>query len=112
MRRAVDQAPLPAGVADHLGVVALAGDRIGGRVDGAEHVEVDEAVVERRDQRIGHGMGEPREIAVGARRIDDDEIVRLLDRADRLGKAGELDRLVLVELERGSRARRRNAPAP
>src|SRR4029079_10412956 len=43
-----------------------------------------------------------REIAVGAGRVDDDEIVRLLDRADRLGKARELDRLVLVELERGA----------
>ena len=85
-------------VADHLGVMALAGDRIGGRVDGAEHIEIDEAVVERGNQRVGHGMREPREIAVGAGRVDDDEIVRLLDRADRLGKARELDRLVLVEL--------------
>ncbi len=49
-------------------------------------------------------MGEPREIAVGAGRIDDHEIVGLLDRADRLGKTGELDRLVLVELEREPRA--------
>jgi hypothetical protein len=44
-------------------------------------------------------MGEPREIAVGAGRIDDHEVVGALDRADRLRKASEFDRLVLVELE-------------
>ena len=84
---AVDRAPLPARVADHGGVVALAGDRERRGVDGADHVEIDKAVVEGGDQRIRHGMGEPREIAVGARRIDDHEVVRPLDRADRFGKA-------------------------
>ena len=30
--------------------------------------------------------------------VDDDEIVRLLDRGERVDEAGELDRLVVVEL--------------
>ena len=56
-------------------IVALAGHREGRGIDRAEHVEIDEAVVERRDQRVGHRMGEPHQVAVGARRVDDDEIV-------------------------------------
>ena len=39
------------------------------------------------------------EVAVGARRVDDDEIVRVLDRGDGVGEAGEFLRLVLVDLE-------------
>ena len=63
----------------------------------AEHVEIDEAVVERRDQRIRHRMREPHQVGVVAGRIDDDEVVGLLDRADRLGEAAELRCLVLVD---------------
>ena len=80
-----------------------------GRIDHAEHVEIDEAVVERRDQRIGHGVGEPHQIGIGARGIDDDEVVALLDRADRLGKGGEFLRLDLFDAQRRSRAPRKNA---
>ena len=39
-----------------------------------EQVEIEEAVVERRDQRIGQGMREARQRGVGARRVDHDEI--------------------------------------
>src|ERR1043166_6860527 len=49
-QRAINDAPLAPGVAHHFGVMALAGDREGRRIDRAEHVEVDEAVVEWRDQ--------------------------------------------------------------
>ena len=57
------------------------GQREARRIDRAEHVEIDEAVVERRDQRVGHRMREPHEVGVGARRINDDEIMGVLDRA-------------------------------
>ena len=40
-----------------------------------EHVEIDEAVIDRRDQRIGIGMGEFRKAVGAARGIDDDHIV-------------------------------------
>ena len=109
MMRAVDDAALAARLAHHLGVVARAGDREGRGIDGAEHVEIDEAVVERRDQRVGHRMREPHQVGVGARRIDHDEVVDVLDRVDRLGEAGELGRLVLVEPRACRRARCRNA---
>jgi len=98
--RPVDQAPLPAGVAHHLGIMALTDHRECRRIDMAEHVEVDKAVVERRDQRVGHGMGKAREIAVGSRRVDHDKVVGILDRGDRLRKTRKFDRLVFVELER------------
>ena len=77
----IDDAALPARLAHHLGVMAGAGHREGRGIDRAEHVEIDEAVVERRDQRVGHRMGEPHQIAVVAGRIDDDEIVGVLDRS-------------------------------
>ena len=42
-------------------------------------------------------MGEPHQVGIAARRVDDDEIVGLLDRADRFGKGGEFLRLDFVE---------------
>lgn len=65
------------------------------RIDRDEHVEVDESVVERRDQRVGHRMGQPHQISVVAGRIDDDEIVRVLDGIDRGGELVELGRLIV-----------------
>ena len=44
-------------------------------------------------------MGEPHQIGIVARRIDDDEIVAVLDRAHRLGKGGEFLRLDFVEAQ-------------
>lgn len=65
------------------------------RIDRDEHVEVDESVVERRDQRVGHRMGQPHQISVVAGRIDDDEIVRVLDGIDRGGELVELGCLIV-----------------
>jgi len=42
-------------------------------------------------------MGEPHQVGVGARRIDDDEVVAALDGADRLGESGEFLGFDLVE---------------
>ena len=42
-------------------------------------------------------MGEPHQVGIGARRIDDDEIVGLLDRAHRFGKGREFLRFDFVE---------------
>ena len=82
--------------------MALADDGIGAGIDGAYHIQVDKAVVEWRDQRIGHGVSEAGEIAVGSGRVHHDEIVGSLDRPDRLGETGELDRLILVEPRRSA----------
>ena len=91
---AVDQPALAARLAHHLGVVAFAGDAEIGRIEGGEHVEIEEAVVERRDQRVGHRMGEPHQIGVVAGRIDHHHVVAVLERADRLREVGEFLRLV------------------
>ncbi|MHC2196151.1 hypothetical protein ACVJF1_008784 [Bradyrhizobium diazoefficiens] len=47
---------------------------------------------------VGHRMGEPHQVAVGAGRIDDDEIETALDRRDRLHELLELGVLVLGNL--------------
>src|SRR5262249_61028854 len=47
----------------------------------------------------GSWVREPCQVAVDARRVDDDEVVAVLDRGDRVGEAGELDRLVLVDAQ-------------
>jgi hypothetical protein len=94
----VELAALAPDVAHHLRVMALSCHRVIGGVDGAEHVEIEEAVVDRRDQRVGHRMGQPHQVAVGARRIDDDEVETALDRRHRLHELKELGILVLGDL--------------
>ena len=91
---AVDEAALAARFTHHVGIVALAGDGEIGRIERGEHVEIDEAVVERRHQRIGHRVREAHQIAVMAGRIDHHHVVGVFDRTDRLGKVIELFRLV------------------
>ena len=108
---AVDQPALAARLAHHLGVMAFAGDGEIDRVERAEHVEIDEAVVERRDQRVGHRMGEPHQIGVAAGRVDHHHVVAVLDRADRLREIGELLRLVGFQRIALGRAPRSNASA-
>jgi hypothetical protein len=44
-------------------------------------------------------MRQPRQVGVGSRRVDDDKIVGLLDRRDRIGELGGFDRLVVIELK-------------
>src|SRR5262249_14993617 len=56
------------------------------------------AVVQRRYQRIRHRMREPRQVAVGAGRVDHYEVVGVLDAGYRVGEAAELDRLVFLDL--------------
>src|SRR2546430_7695051 len=46
-------------------------------VDVAEHVEVEEAVVERRHQRVGHRMREPHQIRVIAGRRSEEHTSEL-----------------------------------
>ena len=94
----VDDAALAARLTDHLGEMAGAGDREGRGIHRAKHVEVDEAVVEWRDQRIGHRMGEPHQVAVVAGRVDDHEVMAVLERVHRLGERAELRHLVVDDL--------------
>ena len=72
--------PPPGGAArlprlpDHLGIDRRPLDRAAARVEARQHVEVDEAVVHRRDQRVGRRVRQPRVGAVGARAVDDDVV--------------------------------------
>ena len=66
------------------------------RIDGAEDVEVDEAVVQRRNQRIRQRMRERRQISVMAGTVDDDEVVRPAEPFDDLGKRAAAERLDLA----------------
>ncbi len=70
--------------------------RIGDRIDGAEHVEIHETVVERGDQRVRHRVREPHQIAVAARRIDHDEVVVGLGDGDFVDEALKLGIFILV----------------
>src|ERR1700730_18494252 len=67
------------------------------RIDCAENVEVDKTVVQGRDQGVRHRMGETHHVGIVPRRIDDDKIVTLLDRAYRLSKRSELLSFDFVE---------------
>jgi hypothetical protein len=60
-------------------------DLVAHRIDAGEHVEIDEAVVHRGYQGIGDPVRQPVEEGVGARRVDDDEIMALLDFGEALG---------------------------
>ena len=76
--------------------MARSGQRIGRRIHRAEHVEIDETVVERGDQGIGDRMRQPHQVAVDARRIDHNEVVTVLDRGYRFGESGKLRRFILI----------------
>src|SRR5882724_3726922 len=97
-RCTVELAALAPCAAHHLGIMALAGHRIGGGIDGPQHIEIEEAVVDRRDQRVGHRMRKAHQIAVGSRRIDHDEVERPFDDADGIHELLELGVLVLRDL--------------
>src|ERR1700723_419282 len=67
------------------------------RIDLTEHVKVDETVVKRCDQGIGHRMSKPHQVGVVSRRIDNDEIAIALHRAHRSGESLEFLCLDLIE---------------
>ena len=73
-RAAVGLAARLARVPHHLGEEARAADLVRLGIDLADQVEVDEAVVHRRDQRVGAGERGAGERRVAARRVDDDEV--------------------------------------
>ena len=95
---AVELAALAPRIAHHLRIMALAGHRIGRGVDGSEHVEIEEAVVDRRHQRIGHRVRQPHQVAVGTRGIDHDEIEGPLDRAHRVHELLEFGGFIVGDL--------------
>lgn len=66
------------------------------RIDVRQHIKIEEAVVERRNQRVGHGMGEAREVGVRTRGINHDEVLPMFDLGDRAGKTRELGVFVLI----------------
>ena len=102
--RIVGLAPLPPGVADRRGILRQLEDLVAHRVDTRQHVEIDEGVVHRRHQRIGDAMGDPVQERIGARRVDDDEVVRVLDVGQTVGELTEL--LALIVRDRLAAGRR------
>ena len=75
----VGLAALAARIAHGGGVLRVFDDLVADRIDAREHVEIDEAVVHRRDQRVGDAVGETAEECVRTGRVDHDEIVVVLD---------------------------------
>ena len=83
-------------------------------INRAKYVKVEKTVVDGRDQRVGHRMGEPHQIAVGPRRVDHDEIEGPLDRVDRIREllilgifvVGDLQGKTLSYIARACRMRR------
>ena len=94
---AVDGQALGAGALHQPGIMAHLARLAGHRVDLGQHVDVDQAVIDRSDQRIGQGMGEAREVGVEAGRVDDEEIGAVLHLAHRLLEQAELGALVLAQ---------------
>ena len=98
---------LGAAVPDQLRVEARLAHAIGLGVDLADQVEVDEAVVDRRNQSVGaHDRGAGMGI-VAARRVDDDEVGALGDPLDR-----RLEALALVGIEGRIGGHRQIEPEP
>ena len=91
-------AALAPGVAHHLRIMAFAGYGIGRGVDRPEDVEIEEAVVDRRHQCIGHRMRQTHQITIRPRGIDDDEIERPLDRANGIHELLKFGSLVVGDL--------------
>ena len=76
--------------------MAVAGDRESLRVDGADHIEIDEAVIDRRDQRIGHRMRKPHQVIIVSGRIHHDKAAALRQFINAAGKRSLQRRLIFV----------------
>lgn len=63
-----------------------------------EHVDVDEALVNGRNQRVGKRMRKPHQAGIACRRIDHHEFVGMLDRRDCFGERGEFHRFVIAHI--------------
>jgi hypothetical protein len=68
----------------------------GNRIHLSHDAEINEAVIDRRDQSIGQRMGETGQIGVEARRVDDDEVGASLDLAHGLPEQIELDAMIFT----------------
>ena len=90
----VDDAALASRLQHEIGVVGDGAAPIAIVMDAREHVDVDVGIVERRDQRVGQRMGEPHQIGIAGRSVDDHEFVVVLDVADGLREVGEFLGLV------------------
>jgi hypothetical protein len=126
-----------AAVPDELGIEARAADLVGFGIDLADQIEIDEAVVDRRDERVGaeHRAARKRIVAAGAcrrrprrrfrpaielrveivvlggieRLVDGDRELDLqpLDRARAVVEIASQSALARVEIDRGDLAPRR-----
>lgn len=66
--------------------MAGAGDGKAGGIDVSEDIEVDEAVVQRRDQGVGHRMNQPHQEVILAGGVDHDGVAGLRQTFDRLSQ--------------------------
>src|ERR1700754_210013 len=69
-------------------------------VNGTEHVEVKQAVVHRSYQGVRRRMGKAAQIAIRARRVDEDEINLAVDRVDRIDKPSAFKLFIVGDLHR------------
>ena len=83
-------ATLATDLAHHNGIMTDPGNFERFRIDAVEHVKIDEGIVHRGDQRVGHRVRKSAEIIVRTRRVDDDKIMSVLNFADGPLKGGEV----------------------
>ena len=83
-------------LAHQLAIMADPGDRQRNRIECRQHVEVEKAVVQRRDQGVGDRMGEPHQVAVVRGRIDHDEVMAILRCGNGSLESGAFGRLVFL----------------
>jgi drug/metabolite transporter (DMT)-like permease len=82
---------------DHFGIDRGAEDLFAIGIDMGQQVEIDETVVERRDQRVGEAMGHLAQPGVRAGAVDQDEIAAVLQRGDGGGQLAVIDILALLQ---------------
>src|ERR1700704_5836312 len=66
----IESVALTARLFHHLRVVTRSGNTESLRIDGAQHIDINKAVVKRRDQGISHRMGQLHQITIVTWSID------------------------------------------
>jgi hypothetical protein len=94
----VDEATLAARFEHEIGIMRDKASMRAIVMHAREHVDVDEALVNGRNHRVGERMRKPHQVGIACRRIDHHEFVGMLDRRDCFGERGEFDRLVIAHI--------------
>src|SRR5258708_18882090 len=83
----IESVALTARLLHHLRVVTRSGNTERLRIDGAEHIDINKAVVKRRDQGVSHRMGQPHQITVVTWSIDYNNAVCMRQCINHIGKS-------------------------